>query len=104
LKERDAATTATETGGAGDANAERKSEYEEALRNERGKLYKEQEMSPRLREEQSASVARCGGIWQEIAQARERVTGEKEVQRRALSAQTETLAEQIAASVLGGRA
>lgn len=108
LKDRDAATEGLrKLAGQALANAEQKAaEYEDALRAERSKLYKEQEQARRrLRDDQAAAVlALRREMEQEIARARDRVAQEKEVQRGALVAQTEALAEQIAGSVLGERA
>ena len=107
LKERDAATAGVrKLAEQAIANAERKAvEYEEALRTERGHIYREQEEARRtLRDQQSSAVlAIRREMEQEIAEARARVSREKEAQREALTAQTDVLAEQIAGSVLGGQ-
>ncbi len=89
------------------ANAERKTrDYEEQLRAARGEIYREQEeMRGAWRHQQSGAIEearRNAGAM--VVEARERIQDETEIARRALEAEAEALAEQIAGSVLRGSA
>jgi F-type H+-transporting ATPase subunit b len=108
LKERKAATTGVKKlADEALANAEKKAaEYEEALRAARSELYKEQE-AQRLhwREEQTNAVAEMRKRMEaSVADGRQRVAAEKEAAQASLAAQSDSLANEIAESVLDGRA
>lgn len=81
-------------------------EYETAVRDARGKLYKEQEQLRRgLREDQAAAVRQARQEASErAAEARAQLAADVEVARRSLQAESEALAEQIAGQILRGRA
>jgi|SRR5688572_5726615 F-type H+-transporting ATPase subunit b len=108
LKERKAATVGVrKRAEEALANAERKAaEYEEALRAARSEIYKEQEaMRIQWRQEQAAAVAGMRKTTEAtIATARERLAKERDEAKASLGTRSDELAEQIAQSVLSGRA
>jgi F-type H+-transporting ATPase subunit b len=80
-------------------------EYEEAFRNARGELYKEQEQfRAELRAQQSAALADMRAKNEAmLAEARTRIEGETASARLSLDGEAEKLAEEIANTVLKGR-
>jgi F-type H+-transporting ATPase subunit b len=108
LKERKAATTGVKKlAEEALANAERKAaEYEEKLRQSRSEMYKEQEtMRTQWRDEQAAAVADARrSVESMIAEARRRIEREQSEAKASLESRSDALAEQIAQSVLSGKA
>jgi len=80
----------------------RTKEYEDALRNARGEIYREQEAMRRAwRDEQSKAVAEARARANEhSAEARRAIQEEAETARLTLEARADALAEQIAGAVL----
>jgi F-type H+-transporting ATPase subunit b len=107
LNERyEASEGARKTAEASLAKAEQKAaEYEEAIRNARSELYKEQdEMRRAWRDEQARAVADARqSAEQMVAQARENLARDLEQAKRGIEAESEALANQIVASVLQGK-
>ncbi len=108
LKRRDAATEGNRK--AADeslARADQKArEYEHALREARGEVYREQEeFRKQQRDEHAAAVnearARAAAV---VAEARQSIQAETAEAMRTLDAQADALAEQIATSAIGRRA
>jgi F-type H+-transporting ATPase subunit b len=107
LDERKAATSGTRR--AADESlkkAEQKAaEYEDKLRAARGEIYKDQEeIRRKWREEQTASMAEARTRTDSmIKEARQRLDERKAEAKAGLEAESETLAETIARTVLSGR-
>ena len=88
------------------AKAQEKADaYEQAIREARGELYKEQEEMRRKREEQhAASLAEARNRTDAmIRAAKAELASETESAKQSLRTQTEALADEIAGAVLSGR-
>jgi F-type H+-transporting ATPase subunit b len=81
-------------------------EYENAMRVERAKIYHEAEqLYKQLREEESAALlAERQAAEQRIREAREQLGRDLEAAKASLGAASESLAAEIADTILGGRA
>lgn len=81
-------------------------EYEAAMRAERGKIYQEAEqLHKRLQEEEDAALlAERNASEQHVREAKEQLARELEAAKASLGASSDTLAGQIADSILRGRA
>jgi F-type H+-transporting ATPase subunit b len=81
-------------------------QYEEAMRAERAKIYHEAEqLHKRLQEEEDAAlVAERNAAEQHVRAAREQLARELETLKASLAASTDTLASEIADSILRRRA
>jgi F-type H+-transporting ATPase subunit b len=108
LKERKAATSGVrKLAQDALANAERKAaEYEEALRQARSEMYKEQEtMRAQWRDDQSAAVMEARRrVESMVTEARQRIEREQLEAKASLESRSDALAEQIAQSILSGKA
>lgn len=85
--------------------AEKAAAYEEALRQARAELFSEQEQRrARLQQEQAEVLARTRRAMEALVRdARAQVAQEASAARRALEAESDALAEQIATSLLARR-
>ena len=108
LKQRDEATNgARKAAEASLAAAERKSaEYDIAIRDARTEVYKEQEQArAKLLADQEARIKEARQkVDSMVKSAKAQIEAETAAARQSLSDQTSTLADQIATSVLTGRA
>ena len=80
--------------------------YEEQIRAARNEIYREQEEQRRKwRDEQSGQVSEARRAAEAtVAQARAQLAAEAEAAKRSLAADTQSLADQITRTILGGRA
>jgi F-type H+-transporting ATPase subunit b len=107
LAERDAATSGARKSAESslDKASRMAGEYEDAIRNARGDVYREQEETRKqLRDEQSAAVrAARNEADRRLREARAEIAAEAAASQAALRAEAQALAEQIAARFLPGR-
>ncbi|MBL8293768.1 MAG: hypothetical protein JNN08_18125 [Bryobacterales bacterium] len=108
LAERRSATSGTrEAADASLRRAEQKAkEYEDKLRHARSEIFHEQErLRAQWRSEQTSAVAAVKAkVDAQIQESRERIAGAQVTSKANLAAESEALAEQIARTLLAGRA